>query len=99
MRKILICFCSDAACPGYGLEDDEDKPESKSFRTTVGGFSNIAALNEAVIGMKTGGVRRFSILPQKGWEKAIKGEWHSASREGETIKKYVFNLSSLRNSL
>ena len=56
---------------GYGLEDDEDKPQSKSFRTTIGGFSNIKALNEAVVGMKTGGVRRFSILPQKGWEKAI----------------------------
>lgn len=56
---------------GYGLEDDESSPGSKSFQTTVGGFSNIKALNEALVGMKVGGVRRFSILPQKGWERAI----------------------------
>jgi hypothetical protein len=55
---------------GYGLEDDEDKPGSKSFRATVGGYSNIASLNEALLGMKIGGIRRFSILPQKGWERA-----------------------------
>ncbi|KAL3944967.1 MAG: hypothetical protein SGBAC_000943 [Bacillariaceae sp.] len=54
---------------GYGFEDDEDKPGVKSFKTTVGGYSNIAALNEAIIGMKVGGVRRFGIVPQKGWEK------------------------------
>ena len=57
---------------GYGLEDDEDKPGVKSFKTAVGGYSNIAALNEAVIGMKVGGLRRFSIVPQKGWEKPTK---------------------------
>lgn len=57
---------------GYGLEDDEDKPGVKSFETTVGAYSNIAALNEAIVGMKVGGVRRFSILPQKGWEKPTK---------------------------
>lgn len=54
------------------MEDDEDKPGVKSFKTTVGGYSNIKALNEAIIGMKVGGVRRFSILPQKGWEKPTK---------------------------
>jgi len=57
---------------GYGLEDDENKPGSKSFKTVVGGYSNIVALNEATIGMKVGGIRRFSILPQKGWEKATR---------------------------
>ncbi|CAJ1936327.1 unnamed protein product [Cylindrotheca closterium] len=57
---------------GYGLEDDEDKAGVKSFKTTVGAYSNIAALNEAVIGMKVGGLRRFSIVPQKGWEKPTK---------------------------
>lgn len=51
------------------MEDDEDEPGSKLFTTTVGGYSNIASLNEALIGMKVGGLRRFSVLPQKGWEK------------------------------
>jgi len=55
---------------GYGLEDDENKAGQKSFVTTIGGFNNIAALNEAVFGMKVNGLRRFAILPQKGWEKA-----------------------------
>jgi hypothetical protein len=57
---------------GYGLEDDETAPGSKDFRTTVGSFSNIAALNEVIPGMKVDGVRRFSILPQKGWRKPTK---------------------------
>jgi hypothetical protein len=55
---------------GYGLEDDEDKPGSKKFQTLVGNTANIAALNEALVGMKLRGIRRFVILPQKGWEKA-----------------------------
>lgn len=50
---------------GYNLEDDEKKPGDKSFYTTVGGYSNIKAFNEAIIGMKAGGIRRFEILPQK----------------------------------
>ncbi len=54
------------------MEDDEDKAGSKSFKTTVGAFSNIIALNDALIGMKVGGTRRFAILPQQGWEKATK---------------------------
>jgi hypothetical protein len=54
---------------GYGLEDDEKAPGSKSFVTTVGSFQNIAALNDALLGMTVGGSRRFAILPQKGWEK------------------------------
>lgn len=56
---------------GYGLEDDETKPGDKSFRTVVGAESNIVALNEALRGMAVGGIRRFSITPQMGWEKAI----------------------------
>ncbi|CAB9528526.1 expressed unknown protein [Seminavis robusta] len=54
---------------GYGLEDDEKKPGDKSFITTVGAFSNVVALNEALIGMKEGGIRRIAVLPQKGWRK------------------------------
>mmetsp|Transcript_24635 Transcript_24635/g.27562 ORF Transcript_24635/g.27562 Transcript_24635/m.27562 type:complete len:401 (+) Transcript_24635:75-1277(+) len=55
---------------GYGLEDDEDKPQQKDFPLSIGSTSNIAALNEALIGMKVNGLRRFAILPQNGWEKA-----------------------------
>jgi len=55
---------------GYGLEDDEDKPQQKYFSMSIGSTSNIAALNEALIGMKVNGLRRFAILPQNGWEKA-----------------------------
>lgn len=54
---------------GYGLEDDEKAPGSKSFTTVVGSPENIGALNDAVVGMNIGGIRRFSILPQQGWEK------------------------------
>lgn len=54
---------------GYGLEDDEKKPGDKVFETTVGAYSNIAALNEALVGMRVGGVRRVVVLPQKGWRK------------------------------
>jgi FKBP-type peptidyl-prolyl cis-trans isomerase len=54
---------------GYGLEDDEMKAGVKSFVTTVGSPFNIQALNEALIGMHIGGVRRFAVLPQKGWRK------------------------------
>jgi hypothetical protein len=56
---------------GYGLEDDEDKPGVKTFTTVVGNQANIVALNEALIGMPLQGIRRFSIMPQKGWERAI----------------------------
>ncbi|MGK3745126.1 MAG: hypothetical protein ACI90V_011987, partial [Bacillariaceae sp.] len=57
---------------GYGLEDDEDKPAQKSFSTFIGSTSNIPALNEALVGMKLNGLRRFAILPQKGWERQTK---------------------------
>jgi len=54
---------------GYGLEDDETNPREKSFRTTIGALNNIAALNEGIVGMKVGGVRRVVVFPQKGWRK------------------------------
>ena len=54
---------------GYGLEDDEKKPGDKVFQTTIGAYSNIAALNEALVGMQVGGIRRIVVLPQKGWRK------------------------------
>lgn len=54
---------------GYALEDDESVPGDKTFITTLGSPINIVALNEAVAGMQTGGVRRFSVFPPKGWRK------------------------------
>ena len=32
----------------------------------------ISALNDGIIGMQPGGVRRISVIPQMGWEKPIK---------------------------
>lgn len=58
--------------PGYGLEDDEKSAGTKSFITTVGAYQNVGALNDALLGMAIGGVRRFAVLPQKGWEKPTK---------------------------
>lgn len=57
---------------GYGLEDDEKAPGTKSFSTTVGNYQNVAALNDALLGMNVGGLRRFAITPQKGWERPTK---------------------------
>lgn len=57
------------ACIGYGYEDDEDRAGIKTFVTTVGSLQNIAALNDAVVGMHTAGIRRFAVLPQSGWER------------------------------
>mmetsp|Transcript_21160 Transcript_21160/g.29916 ORF Transcript_21160/g.29916 Transcript_21160/m.29916 type:complete len:311 (-) Transcript_21160:31-963(-) len=57
---------------GYGLEDDEKTAGEKAFVTTVGSPQNIMALNDALVGMKVGTLRRFSILPQQGWEKATR---------------------------
>jgi len=54
---------------GYGLEDDERKPRDKSFVTTLGYTGNIAALNDAVPGMREGGLRRFAVAPERGWRK------------------------------
>lgn len=54
---------------GYGLEDDEAKPGDRLFTTVAGAYSNVAALNEALVGMRVGGTRRFSVLPQNGWRR------------------------------
>ena len=47
---------------GYGLEDDENKPGLKAFSFTVGDNNVIAALNDALPGMKVGETRRLSVL-------------------------------------
>jgi hypothetical protein len=59
---------------GYGLEDDEQRPGDTYWSTTVADDgqihnNNIVALEEALIGMKVHGIRRFSIVPQFGWER------------------------------
>ena len=54
---------------GYALEDDEKTVGDKTFITTVGSPLNIVALNEVLVGMQVGGVRRFSVFPAKGWRK------------------------------
>lgn len=57
---------------GYGLEDDEQKPGDKNFQFVIGDNQVIAALNDAIIGQAIGSTRRFSVLPQMGWELATK---------------------------
>ncbi len=77
---------------GYGYEDDENKPGEKNFSTIVGGVSNIAALNEALVGMRLGGSRRFSILPDKGWRKptrACDGGPGGSGQGGDLRTDYV----------
>jgi len=59
---------------GYGLEDDEavDKPlqdPSKSFEFVVGDMKIIDSLNDAILGMSVGDVRRISLLPERAWRK------------------------------
>lgn len=54
---------------GYGLEDEENKAREKSFVATLGNPNNIVAINNAVKGMKVGGIRRFSVFPDQGWRK------------------------------
>ena len=77
---------------GYGLEDDEKVPGDKSFTTVVGNINNIPALNEALVGMKEGGLRRFSILPDKGWRRPDKfcdGGPGGSGRGGDLKTDYV----------
>jgi len=57
---------------GYGLEDDEQKPGDKNFQFVIGDNQVIAALNDAIIGQAVGSTRRFSVIPQMGWELATK---------------------------
>lgn len=60
---------------GYGYEDDEPQPRTKSWTTNVGGeastrsSSNIDALNDGLLGMTVGTVRRIVVLPDRGWRK------------------------------
>lgn len=57
---------------GYGLEDDETSSVSSSFDFQVSSPEVINALNDGIIGMHVNGVRRISVLPQKGWRVATK---------------------------
>ena len=75
---------------GYGLEDDETQAGQKPFQTTIGGFQNIVAMNEALVGMKLNGLRRFAILPQKGWEKATAACDGGPGGGGECVRFFSF---------
>jgi FKBP-type peptidyl-prolyl cis-trans isomerase len=77
---------------GYGLEDDETIARKKTFTTTVGSIYNIAALNDAIVGMRVGGIRRFSIRPDQGWRKpgkACDGGPGGSGTGGELRTDYV----------
>jgi FKBP-type peptidyl-prolyl cis-trans isomerase len=54
---------------GYGYEDDENAARIKSFTTRVGMAQNIVALNDGIIGMPLGTVRRIQVVPERGWRK------------------------------
>eukprot|EP00285_Hemiselmis_virescens_P016121 CAMPEP_0173382904 /NCGR_PEP_ID=MMETSP1356-20130122/5434_1 /TAXON_ID=77927 ORGANISM="Hemiselmis virescens, Strain PCC157" /NCGR_SAMPLE_ID=MMETSP1356 /ASSEMBLY_ACC=CAM_ASM_000847 /LENGTH=278 /DNA_ID=CAMNT_0014337497 /DNA_START=81 /DNA_END=917 /DNA_ORIENTATION=- len=51
---------------GYG-EDDDKETDVKTVR--VGETPLVLALEESIIGLKEGGVRRVSVRPERGWRK------------------------------
>eukprot|EP00638_Chattonella_subsalsa_P005527 CAMPEP_0117758762 /NCGR_PEP_ID=MMETSP0947-20121206/15600_1 /TAXON_ID=44440 /ORGANISM="Chattonella subsalsa, Strain CCMP2191" /LENGTH=228 /DNA_ID=CAMNT_0005579069 /DNA_START=285 /DNA_END=971 /DNA_ORIENTATION=- len=53
----------------YGYGEDDDK-EGATLESIVGYGKFVAAVDEAIIGMKAGGVRRVLVRPDKGWNKA-----------------------------
>jgi FKBP-type peptidyl-prolyl cis-trans isomerase len=54
---------------GYGYEEDERAAREQSWRTTVGDGQNIDALNDGLVGMRVGTVRRIQVRPDRGWRK------------------------------
>ena len=54
---------------GYGYEEDEKAAREQSWSTTVGNRSNIDALNDGLIGMRVGTIRRIQVRPDRGWRK------------------------------
>jgi FKBP-type peptidyl-prolyl cis-trans isomerase len=77
---------------GYGLEDDEERARDKSFRTVLGAMSNISAFNDAVAGMREGGIRRFAVAPDQGWRKpgkACDGGPGGSGQGGDLKTDYV----------
>eukprot|EP00815_Leptocylindrus_aporus_P003092 CAMPEP_0116063156 /NCGR_PEP_ID=MMETSP0322-20121206/8241_1 /TAXON_ID=163516 /ORGANISM="Leptocylindrus danicus var. apora, Strain B651" /LENGTH=269 /DNA_ID=CAMNT_0003548709 /DNA_START=243 /DNA_END=1052 /DNA_ORIENTATION=+ len=77
---------------GYGLEDDESAPGQDTFECVVGDPNVINALSDGLVGMKVGGTRRLSILPQMGWEKPSKscdGGPGGSGNGGELKTDYV----------
>lgn len=58
---------------GYGLEDDEDKAGVKTFSFKIGeDGAVIRALSDGILGQKVGSIRRISVSPQMGWERATR---------------------------
>jgi FKBP-type peptidyl-prolyl cis-trans isomerase len=54
---------------GYGYEEDERAAREQSWRTTVGDGENIDALNDGLVGMRVGSIRRLQVRPDRGWRK------------------------------
>ncbi len=50
-----------------GFGEDEDK-EGDTLVTPLDGQSLVAGINDAVIGMQTGGRRRVLVWPERGWK-------------------------------
>jgi FKBP-type peptidyl-prolyl cis-trans isomerase len=78
---------------GYGLEDDEETARTAApFQTVLGGYNTIAALNDAVLGMSVGSIRRFAVTPETGWRKpgkACDGGPGGAGAGGDLKTDYV----------
>ena len=78
---------------GYGLEDDEVRARDKVFRTVLGARGNVPALNDAVAaGMCVGGIRRFTVAPDRGWRKpgrACDGGPGGSGQGGDLKTDYV----------
>ncbi len=51
---------------GYMLEDGEKDGDLYTF--DIGDREVVEGLRDGIVGMKVGGIRRISVLPQKGWE-------------------------------
>eukprot|EP00639_Heterosigma_akashiwo_P007360 CAMPEP_0194561902 /NCGR_PEP_ID=MMETSP0292-20121207/2518_1 /TAXON_ID=39354 /ORGANISM="Heterosigma akashiwo, Strain CCMP2393" /LENGTH=281 /DNA_ID=CAMNT_0039410417 /DNA_START=77 /DNA_END=923 /DNA_ORIENTATION=+ len=53
----------------YGYGEDDDRAGA-TLEASVGAGRFVAAVDEAIVGMRVGGVRRVQVRPDKGWNKA-----------------------------
>ncbi|CAM9436649.1 unnamed protein product, partial [Chrysoparadoxa australica] len=53
----------------YGYGEDDDK-EGSSVKATLGQHQLVGAVEDAMVGMTVGGVRRVLVYPDRGWKKA-----------------------------
>ncbi|CAM9958904.1 unnamed protein product, partial [Choristocarpus tenellus] len=52
---------------GYGEDDDK---EGSVLTVPVGVGRLVGAVDEAMVGMRAGGVRRVAVRPERGWKKS-----------------------------